>query len=705
MSTGNKRLEVKDKRAANIQITAEQLINEALEIEEPEKKVNYHLIDEEELKEYRINTRKEYEDKIRKRRYMTSTYIKYALWEIKQKDLRRARSIFERALNVDYTQRNVWLKYIEVELMHKNINSARNLFERVVLLLPLENIFWKKYAYLEEILNKFVNARIIYERWIQWKIDETAFLCYIKFEERCKEIDKCREIFEKLIVQFPKLSCFYKFIRFERKHKNIARARAVFEKCIQLLPASMLDEYFYMNFCEFEEDNKEYERCKYIYEEALKRLPSGKSETLYKSFLTFQKKYASKQELDLTLLVRERIKMEELLKKNKQDYDIWFDYIKLEESNMNQMNSKRSIHRIRDLYERSISIIPLVDQKKYWKRYIYLWINYAIFEELYAEQIDRARHVYESILRILNTQSFTFKKLHVLFAYFELRQMNLEKARSIFENIIDKTKKEKLFEEYCEMELRLGNIEGCRKIYAKYVETFPFNPRAWIALINFELSLEELDRARQIAEIALTIDDMNFPELIWKCYLDMEINLEAYDNAEKLYERLMNITQHYKVYKSFAEFQYIYRDDIKKCREILESGIEFCKKSELANERAILINYLLEIEKDYGDEETIEKTIKRLPKKVKKRKIIRQKKKYDDENNPTEELVEEFITYVFPEDGPQSQNTKIFQKALEWKKRKEEEERKKKEEEKKKKKENSTDITAVDHTNINDIIE
>ncbi|SBT01579.1 splicing factor, putative [Plasmodium malariae] len=699
MSVNSKKVQVKNKSAADIQITAEQLINEALDLEEVERKVNYNLIDEDELNEYKITKRKEFEDKIRKRRYLISTYIKYALWEIKQKDIKRARSIFERALNIDYTNKNLWLKYVEVELTNKNINSARNLLERVVLLLPLENTFWKKYAHLEEILNNFVNTRNIYERWIKWKIDETSFLCYINFEERCKEISKCREIFERLIVSIPKLECFYKFIRFEKKYKNIDRARACFEKCIQLFPSSFLDENFYIYFCNFEEENNEYERCRKIYIEALKRLPKDKSELLYKNFLQFQKKYANKEELDQTLILKERIYYEEELKKSPADYDIWFNYIKLEESNINLINKDKSIVRIRELYERAICVVPLVSNKKFWKRYIYIWINYSIFEELYAENIERARQVYKNIFKILSKQNFTFKKIYILYANFELRQLEIQNVRSIYNHAIENVKKEKIFEEYCDIELRLGNIKECREIYAKYVESFPFNSKvkversrtAWLSMINFELSLDEVERARQIAEIAIHLDDMKLPELviffqmllefviiggtvpmgIWKNYIDLEINLQEYERAKNLYERLLNITQHYKVYKSYAEFQYIYFDDIIRCREILEDGIEFCKKNELANERCILINFLYEIEKDYGDKEVIEKTSKRLPKKV-KRKVIK---------NNEDEMVEEYITYVFPDDGNQSQNMKILQKALEWKKQMEE--RKKKEDEEK----------------------
>ena len=36
----------------------------------------------------------------------------------------------------------------------------------------------------------------------------------------------------------------------------------------------------------------------------------------------------------------------------------------------------------REVYERAISNIPMVKEKRHWRRYIYLWINYALYEEL-----------------------------------------------------------------------------------------------------------------------------------------------------------------------------------------------------------------------------------------------------------------------------------------------------------------------------------
>ncbi len=50
--------------------------------------------------------------------------------------------------------------------------------------------------------------------------------------------------------------------------------------------------------------------------------------------------------------------------------------------------------RIRDTYERAVANIPPVAEKQYWRRYIYLWISYALFEELDARDVERTRQVY-----------------------------------------------------------------------------------------------------------------------------------------------------------------------------------------------------------------------------------------------------------------------------------------------------------------------
>lgn len=73
---------------------------------------------------------------------------------------------------------------------------------------------------------------------------------------------------------------------------------------------------------------------------------------------------------------------EEAVSAQPHDYDSWFDYIRLEEA-------EGDLDRVREVYERAIAQVPPVKEKRFWRRYIYLWINYALFEELQAEDVER----------------------------------------------------------------------------------------------------------------------------------------------------------------------------------------------------------------------------------------------------------------------------------------------------------------------------
>jgi crooked neck len=63
------------------------------------------------------------------------------------------------------------------------------------------------------------------------------------------------------------------------------------------------------------------------------------------------------------------------------------------------------------VYERAVANLPPATEKRYWQRYIYLWIKYALFEELDSEEPDRAREVYRACLKLVPHQVFTFSKV------------------------------------------------------------------------------------------------------------------------------------------------------------------------------------------------------------------------------------------------------------------------------------------------------
>ncbi|OIV94933.1 hypothetical protein TanjilG_22130 [Lupinus angustifolius] len=665
---------VKNKTPAPVQITAEQILREARERQESEiRPPKQKITDPTELGEYRLRKRKEFEDLIRRVRWNIGVWIKYAQWEESQKDFKRARSIWERALEVDYKNHTLWLKYAEVEMKNKFINHARNVWDRAVTLLPRVDQLWYKYIHMEEMLGNVAGARQVFERWMKWMPDQQGWLSYIKFELRYNEVERARGIFERFVQCHPRVGAWIRFAKFEMKNGEVVKARNVYEKALEKLADDEEAELLFVAFAEFEERCKETERARAIYKFALDHIPKGRAEDLYRKFVAFEKQYGDREGIEDAIVGKRRFQYEDEVGKSPTNYDSWFDYIRLEESVGNK-------ERVREVYERAIANVPPAQEKRLWQRYIYLWINYALYEELDAGDMERTRDVYRECLNLIPHQKFSFAKIWLLAAQFEIRQLNLKAARQILGNAIGQAPKDKIFKKYIEIELQLGNIDRCRKLYEKYLEWSPENCYAWSKYAELERSLAETDRARAIFEVAIAQPALDMPELLWKAYIDFETGEGEFDNARALYKRLLDRTKHLKVWMSYAEFEAtaINKDEldeteealeqkkqcIQRARRVFEEALNYFRSSasDLKEERAMLLEKWLNMETTaFGELGDVSLVQSKLPKKLKKRRHV------TTEDGSTR--IEEYVDYLFP-DETQTTNLKILEAAYKWKKQK-----------------------------------
>lgn len=541
---------VKNKAPAPVQITAEQLLREAkerqLELVPPPPKQK--ISDPDELQEYKLRKRKAFEDSLRKNRSVISNWLKYAQWEESQREIQRARSVYERALDVDHRNITIWLKYAEMEMKHRQINHARNIWDRAVTILPRVNQFWYKYTYMEEMLTNVAGARQIFERWMEWEPDEQAWHSYINMELRYKEVDRARSIYERFVMVHPEVKNWVKFAKFEERQSNTVGARDVYERAVEFFGEENADEKLFLSFAKFEENCKEHDRVRVIFQYALKILPKEECEELYKAYTQHEKKYGDRGGIEDVIVSKRKFQYEEEVKTNPNNYDAWFDYLRL-------MESEADPDAVREVYERAIANIPPAEEKRLWRRYIYLWINYALYEELLAKDIDRTRQVYRACLDLIPHKKFTFGKVWLLYAQFEIRQKDLKAARQALGTAIGKCPKDRLFREYIGLELQLREFDRCRKLYEKFLEFNPANCTTWVKYAELETILGDTDRARALFELAVNQPLLDMPEVLWKAYIDFEINLEEYDKTRDLYERLLKRTQHVKVWISFAQFE------------------------------------------------------------------------------------------------------------------------------------------------------
>lgn len=459
------------------------------------------------------------------------------------------------------------------------------------------------------------------------------------------------------------------------------------------------------------------------------------------------------------ILSKKRLDYERAIRDEPRDYDAWFNYIRLEESQTveqanqyslslqlkDKLNKESSMNtdsdavelersrliafiregrdRVRDLYERAISNVPPVGNvKQYWRRYVYLWIYYATFEEVIVKDLARASLIYENLLyHVLHKHinatkkqaskttdvSFTFSKIWIKYAELELRRKDIEKVRRILGQAIGvsiklQVPKKKIFYFYIKLERTLGDISRVRTLYEKFIESFPQDGTVWLSYITLEKQVKELDRCRALFEAAIRYRNekgdhvIQGVEMIWKKYIDFEIKNGTVDKAGTLYERLLKVKKHVKVYAAYATFLAEQAKQAEKARAIFKTGHEYIKQeiAKLKNfgtydrnhvvqealdettqavlkkkeDRKLLLDRWLAVEQRLlagGSSGSATKTLQAIrdlmPRKIKKRKYLTR-----EEGEENEDYIE-YFELMFPEEQQQQKGMKLLEIAQKWK--------------------------------------
>ncbi|KZT01353.1 TPR-like protein [Laetiporus sulphureus 93-53] len=684
---------IKNRAPAAIQVTAEQLLRDAQERQESQFRAPKQRVEDfEELHEYRGRKREEFEKRIRQTRGNIKEWLQYANWEASQGEYARSRSVFERALDVDPRSVQLWLSYTEMELKGRNVQHSRNLFDRAVTLLPRIDQLWYKYVYLEELLQNVPGARQVFERWMQWEPEDKAWQAYIKMELRYNEYDRASAIYERWIAVRPEPRNWVKWAKFEEERSKLDKAREVFQTALGFFGDGEEEvekaQAVFGAFAKMETRQKEYERARVIYKFALSRIPRSKSGSLYAVYTTFEKQHGTRSSLESTVLGKRRIQYEDELAQDGHNYDTWFEYSRLEEGALRDAREEgasveeieAAIGRVREVYERAVAHVPPGGQKRHWRRYIFLWLNYALFEEIETKDDGRARQVYQTALKIVPHKQFTFAKLWLTFAKFEVRQLDLGAARKILGTAIGMCPKEALFKGYIQLELDLREFDRVRTLYEKYIEFDPSNSSAWVKYAELESQLEDFERTRAIFELGTTQQPLAMPEVLWKAYIDFESEEGNREGARALYERLISLSGHWKVWISYAEFEAapiplarelreekeeeegeeveLVPGDVERARQVLERGYNDLRKQGLKTERAALLEVWKTFEEKNGSPEDVQKVQNKMPLVSRRRHV---------EEGGTEVLDWDM---VFPDDERESNPTsfQFLQMAHAWKK-------------------------------------
>uniref|UniRef100_A0A1B0A266 Suppressor of forked domain-containing protein n=1 Tax=Glossina pallidipes TaxID=7398 RepID=A0A1B0A266_GLOPL len=204
----------------------------------------------------------------------------------------------------------------------------------------------------------------------------------------------------------------------------------------------------------------------------------------------------------------------------------------------------------------------------------------------------------------------------------------------------------------------------------RFLEYGPENCVTWMKFAELENLLGDTERSRGIYELAIQQPRLDMPELLWKAYIDFEVSQGESELARQLYERLLERTQHVKVWISYAKFELSTEnpetEDADKemsldlARRVYERANDTLRQMGDKESRVLLLEAWRDFEKVSGTPQSLEKVIEKMPRRVKKRqKIVSE--------NGVEEGWEEVFDYLFPEDEMTRPNLKLLAAAKMWK--------------------------------------
>eukprot|EP00834_Sanchytrium_tribonematis_P003310 NODE_124_length_17341_cov_0.560028.p2 type:complete len:665 gc:universal NODE_124_length_17341_cov_0.560028:9609-11603(+) len=652
---------IKNKAVAEYQLTAEHLIREAFDNQTKLPYLDHKIKDEEEFDHLIFMKRKTFEEGLRRTKYNIGLWINYSTFEMQLKNWDRARSIFERMLDIDYRNLKIWFKYLEMELSNKQFNYARNLLERAVNLLPKIDNFWLKYIQLEISQREFSNVMKLYERWLENKPEPEIYSKACQYYTRGKHYDLARKVLIKLVEDYPTSTSWKRLSEYEERHDGESAARGVYEKSLQHYksdpPHSLL-----LNFAKFEQRCKQFERCRQIYKYAMGKFekdPVART-AISSAFQTFEKQIGDPSGINNAIVLEKAMHFEDILNSSN-NVDTWIEYLNMEESILNDqleyfidfetiesikdLSVQKQVLKIRNLYERSIRNPP-AQIKSFWKRYSFLWIKYLMFEELTCRQIDNCDNIIVKCIEFISNMPFTVSKLWNYCALFYIRQKQVDKARKIFKKGIENLPTGRLYMYYIDLETNLRNFKNSRFLFNELLCKFPNRIESYLDYARFELEMGETDRARAIFEVALTqnVDQSQ----IWRNFIDFEEALGEYDKCILLFERLLKNNVNPMDYNLYGQF--FAKINVQKGREIYQKAYELMKEKNLTESRLQVLEYWKKFELSFGDALSLNNLLAKMPKLVKTKTLLGEKEEY-----------------IWPDSTSDKGTLKLLEMAKKWK--------------------------------------
>ncbi|KAG5421427.1 CLF1 [Candida metapsilosis] len=623
--------------------------------------------------------RKEFEQQLNKNRLNYGQWLRYARWELDHNhDFARARSIMERALDVNIEHVPFWTSYIQFELIHRNVNHARNLLERATKILPKVNKLWFLYVQTEEMLKNYSMVRQIFERWLAWHPDEGAWDAYIYFEKRYDEVDNVRSLYQRYIREFPRGEVWLKWVNYELQNNrnDVEHIRAVFESAVDWLLEKNVDEKFpeiVGKWLNWEVECMEYDRVngmrKLLLDESKFAFSTSIRSALYDAVSDTEKIIGDKCAIEDSITLKRKLKFKLDIEQNRTNYDSWWSYIDMIEKDHDK-------YQIRQAFKEACSCVPQDTYKSdKWRKFVMLWVRFAFWEEFDNHDIDAARYVWNECLAVIPHKHFTSGKVWIGFAEFELRndtEDGLTKFRKLMGRALGQMNKlgpkRNILEHYIAIEKNLAEWDRVRQIYQKWLEYTLVFGQSCNGLVKeyleFETSLGETGRCESLLQTVFELiknedASSSFDQTeMFNLAVSFFTEEMKYDKIRKLFRDLVTSNPTTDNWISFALFestiptatqldQFLKSNDavleievgeeqMENTRSIFKEADAYFAKVHDVEGRKVVLEGWKQYELANGDERSVTVVQEKLPKRVKKRRTV-------------DGIEEEYFEWEFPE--------------------------------------------------------
>lgn len=245
-------------------------------------------------------------------------WVNYAKLYEKYGDMDNARTVFEKAVNIDFKHLDdlagVWCEWAEMEIRQDQYDRALLTLKEAVkeparaqrLLQKKENdsraptterIYkstkvWCLYLDLEESLGDISSARAAYERVLALKVaTPQIILNYAAFLEENKYFEESFRVYEKGVSAFgfPHAKDIWTnyLTKFVARYKGtkLERARDLFEQCLEAVGAREDSAAFYKLYAKLEEEHGLLRHAMNIYDRATQSVPADLKVEMYKQYI------------------------------------------------------------------------------------------------------------------------------------------------------------------------------------------------------------------------------------------------------------------------------------------------------------------------------------------------------------------------------------------------------------------------------------